>query len=577
MSQRTLFDELKRRNVFRVGAAYAAAAWLVAQVADTVLPAFDLPASIFRVLYILLAIGFPVSLVLAWIYDVTPQGIERTDDAPEGVRRVPGRGLDFVIIGCLVVAVAWLALDRFVWNPPADTNVASIAVLPFDAGQLDADTEYLGDGLTDSLIMRLSRLPQLKVKSRSLMMEGTTNPQIIGESLDVDAVCVGKVSRRGDILEIVVEVINVVDGSVIWNNQLRRNLSTLVNIEGEVSSQIARALHLELSDAQAEQLASAPTQNAEAYRLYLQGRHFWNQRTEHGLRSSADFYRQAVDLDPGYALAWSGLSDSYLMLFAWGIEPPSNVVALSEAAARRAIELDPTLAEPWATIGYYKTLTEWDWDGARDAFERAVELNPEYSTAYHWFAFYLKTVGEPSAAVDAILKARESEPLSPIIGAEVALIFIYDGRYQAAIDELRTAKMWNPDFPFLNSMLSRAYALNGQVDEGLAVWQLHPGLEEVSAVSAGFSAMALPRLGLHDQARFTYEYLIDLEQREYVMPGALGVLAAAMGDYDQAFIHFEQGMAERSLILSWMRDPLIADIQNDPRYAELMLRAGLEP
>lgn len=573
----SFYDELKRRNVFRVGAAYAAAAWLIAQIADTVLPAFALPGDTLRVLFVILGIGFPVTLVLAWIYDITPEGIQRTDDAPDSARSISGRGLDFVIIGCLTVAVLLLTLDRFYWNPSQDAKVASVAVLPFDSKQLGADMAYLGDGLTDSLIMRLSRLPQLRVKSRSLLGDEQVSPQLIGESLGVDAVCIGRISRRGDILDIAVEVVRVIDGSVIWTNVLRRNLSTLLELEGEVSAQIAAALQLELTGEQAERLTANPTDNPEAHRLYMEGRHFWNQRTEPGLRASASLYRQAVDLDPGYALAWSGLADSYLMLYAWGIEPPTDVVALSEAAARRAIELDPTLAEPWATIGYYNTLSSWDWDGAREAFNRSIELNPGYSTAHHWYAFFLSTVGEADAAVEEILKARESEPLSPIIGAEVALFLTYDGRSGEAIDELGVVQMWNPEFTPLNTMLLRAYALSGQVELGRDVWARRPTSDEDSAVSNAFSAMAWPKLGLLEETQAIYDKLIETSHDEYVMPAALGVVAAALGDNDAAFAHFEEGLSERSIVLSWLRDPLISNIRNDPRYNELLARAGLEP
>lgn len=258
-----------------------------------------------RTVFVILGIGFPVTLILAWIYDLTPEGIQRTDDMPDGtsMSRVSGRGLDFTIIGCLAVAVLFLVADRFIWSPPTNRNVVSIAVLPFEVEQPDSETSYLGDGITDRLIMRLSRLPGLRVRSRSMLRTGEEDAQSIGQSLDVDAICLGRISRRGKMLEIVVELISVIDGSVMWSSRLQRNLSTLVNLEGEVSAEIARALRIELTDVEEAELSTSSTDNPLAYRLYLQGRHFWNQRSEDSLRRSADVYRQAVDLDPGYARA----------------------------------------------------------------------------------------------------------------------------------------------------------------------------------------------------------------------------------------------------------------------------------
>ena len=350
----------------------------------------------------------------SWIYDLTPAGIQRTDDLPEGVeaRRLPGRALDFFIIGCLAVAVTFLLLDRYYLSPMSDGVVASIAVLPFDSevSELDSDIAYLREGLSDSLIMRLSRIPHIRVKSRSMIRHTDEDVQTIGEMLGVDAVFMGRVSQREDTLDIRVELVDTSDGSVMWSDRFTRQIENLISIESEVSAAISNALSLRLSEEEEANLARPPTENATAYRLYLQGRYFWNQRSEAGLRRSADLFRQAIDLDPNYALAWSGLADSYFMLFGWGFEPPETTVTKVRSAALRAVELDPSLAEPHATLGYLKTLVDWDWEGASQEFLTALELNDNYSTAHHWYAFYLSTVGESKAAIEEILKARDSEP-----------------------------------------------------------------------------------------------------------------------------------------------------------------------
>jgi len=323
----SLFTELKRRNVIRVGAAYVAVAWLLAQVADTVLPAFELPSGSLKTILIVIALGFPVTLVLAWIYELTPKGLRRTDDIPETDKIIPlsGRGLDFTIIGCMSVAILFLVLDNYIWKRPDADIAASIAILPFttqfDDVNGNSDTLYLGEGIADNLIMRLSRIPALKVKSRAAISDSDEDVQSLGTLLGVDAICVGRVIQRGDTLEITTELISIDDGTILWSEKYHRHTASLLTIESDISSKIAHGLKLELSIEEEEALARDPTSNPAAHRLYIQGRYFWNRRSEEGLRASADFYRRALDLDPNYAIAWAGLADSYLMLIAWGIEP----------------------------------------------------------------------------------------------------------------------------------------------------------------------------------------------------------------------------------------------------------------
>ena len=577
----SFLNELRRRNVIKVSAAYTAAAWLTAQVAETVFPVFEFSNALLRALFVVLALGLPVTIVLAWIYDLTPAGIQRTDDLPEGVeaQRIPGRVLDFFIIGCLAVAVTFLLLDRYYISPMSDGVVASIAVLPFDSevSELDPDIAYLREGLSDSLIMRLSRIPHIRVKSRSMVRHADEDVQTIGETLGVDAVFMGRISQREEALDIRVELVDTSDGSVIWSNRFTRQIENLISIESEISAAISTALSLRLSEEEEAHLVRSPTENATAYRLYLQGRYFWNQRSEAGLRRSADLFRQAIDLDPNYALAWSGLADSYFMLFAWGIEPPETTVAKVRSAALRAAELDPSLAEPHATLGYLKTLVDWDWEGAGQEFLTAIELNDNYSTAHHWYAFYLSTVGESKAAIEEILKARDSEPLSPIVNSEVSFFYIYDGQYAKAIEELQVASLISPDFPSITIGLIRALALSGEDDEAVKLLQSRGSDYGDSIVGAGMGNMVLPLLGLDDEARTFYEFALKTSETTYVMPGLLGVLAASMGDRDAAFAHFDQALNERSMVISWLRDPLISNIRDDPRYTELFERVGLTP
>jgi len=579
----SLFAELKRRNVIRVGAAYAAVAWLLAQVADTVLPAFELPSGILQTFLIVIALGFPVTLVLAWIYELTPKGLRRTDDLPEADKIVPlsGRGLDFTIIGCMSVAIIFLVLDNYVWNRPDGEIDASIAILPFttqfDDVSGNSDALYLGEGIADSLIMRLSRIPTLKVKSRAAISNSDEDVQSLGILLGVDAICMGRVIQRGDALEITAELINIEDGSILWSEQYHRQTSSLLTIEGDISSKIASGLKLKLSVEEEEALARTPTSNPAAHRLFIQGRYFWNRRSEESLRASADFYQRALSLDPNYAIAWSGLADSYLMLIGWGIEPLAEYAPRLVEAAERAIELDPTLAEPHATLAYFKTLYEWDWEGARREFLLAIELNRNYSTAHHWYAFYLMTIGDGPASIEEIMLAREFEPLSPIINAEVGYFYLFNRQYAQALEELEKATLLDPAYHSTLSYLMRAYALLGQHDQAMATLRQWRNIVAGGSINTIYGSMVLPMLGLKEDAHELYQDALEASEGQYIPPGLLGVLAATIGERNAAFEHFDQALEERSLIASWLRDPLLDEIRDDPRFMQIFERMGLTP
>jgi TolB-like protein/tetratricopeptide (TPR) repeat protein len=575
------FAELKRRNVIRVGAAYVAVAWLLVQVADTVLPAFELPSGTLKTILIAIALGFPVTLVLAWVYELSPKGLRRTDDVPEADKIVPlsGRGLDFTIIGCMSVAILFLVFDNYIWKRSDAEFAASIAILPFTT-QIDdvsgnPDSLYLGEGITDSLIMRLSRIPTLKVKSRTAIRDSDEDVQSLGNLLGVDAICLGSINQRGDTLEITAELISTVDGTILWSKRYQRQTSSLLTIESDISSKIAIGLQLELSVEEEETLARLPTSNPAAHRLFIQGRYFWNRRSEEGLRASADFYQRALALDPNYAIAWSGLADSYLMLVAWGIEPPADYAPRLVAAAERAIKLDPTLAEPHATLAYFKTLYEWDWEGARREFLLAIELNSNYSTAHHWYAFYLMTIGDGPASMEEILLAQEFEPLSPIINAEVGYFYLFNRQYAQALEELEKATLLDPAYRSTLSYLMRAYALLGQDDQAIATLKQWRTIAPADSVTNSYGSMVLPMLGLEKDAREVYQQALEASGERYVAPGLLGVLAATIGERDAAFEHFDRALEERSLIASWLRDPLLDGIHDDPRFPQIFERMGL--
>lgn len=573
----SILTELRRRRVFKTVASYAVIAWLLIQIVVAVETPLGLPPWSDTLVIIALMLGFPVCALLAWFYDVTSHGIERTTDASIG-ELAPPSGRDRWTIGLagaaatlLVVTAAYFLIGRP--GPAVDT----IAIVPFELVGVDASATYLGDGLRDSLVMRLSRLEGLRIKTTATPVAMETNAGTLARLLDVEAVCRGRVRQRGDAFEIDAELVDADDGAILWREEYSSEASSLLAIEGEISLEVARRLGLELAGDDEAALTRAPTSNPAAHRLYQQGRYFWNRRTVDGFDASIDYYTRAIALDPNDALAYAGLADTYLMLLGWGLRPPGEVADLVVQSARRAIRRDPTLAQPHAALGYFKTIYERDWDGAREQFLEAIALDNNYSSAHHWYAFLLMTEGDMQAALEEILLAREREPLSPIINAEVGYFYIFDRQYERAIEALQAASRLDPNYPSTVNNLVRANALLGRRDaalEHLERWrEISPGVPLFSA----YGAMPLPLLGLEDEARDLYRQALEASQDHYVMPGVLGVLAAALGRNDEAFEHFERGLAEGSLVVSWLRDPLLDELRADPRYAELFRRIGLDP
>ncbi len=320
---------------------------------------------------------------------------------------------------------------------------------------------------------------------------------------------------------------------------------------------------------------AAANADPAARRLYLQGRYYWNQRKDGDLRKSADAFQQAIDRDPSYALAWAGLADAYLMLGAWSVVQPKDAYSRAKAAAERAIALDDTLAEPHATLGYFKTLYEWDWPGAHREFKRAIELQPAYGTAHHWYAYYFLTVGDDEHAIAEIERAREIDPLSRVINDEVGYFYLAVRDYPKALEELRKTVDLDPTAQKAHLRLAEVYALMGRIGDALTelrALSLDPtrNLGELANAASIYAAcrertQALALLGkLEAQAR-----------ERYINPATLAGVNAMVGNTDRAFELLDRAVAERSLVVSWLRLPRFDNVRGDPRFKGILDRLGL--
>ncbi len=321
---------------------------------------------------------------------------------------------------------------------------------------------------------------------------------------------------------------------------------------------------------------AAATTDAAALRLYLQGRYYWNRRTEENLRKSADSFQQAIDRDPNYALAWAGLADAYLMLGAWSVVQPKDAYPRAKAAAERAIVLDESLAEPHATLGYLKTIHEWDWPGADREFKRAIQLQPAYSTAHHWYAYYFLTVGDSARALAEIERAREVDPLSQVINAEVGYFYLTVRDYPRALEEIRKTIDLDPASPRTRLRLAEVYALLGRTREAvveLRALPLDAGSDSGRVASA---AVIYARCGDRTTALTLIRSLEAQAAKRYIMPAILAAPYAAIGDTDRSFELLNRAVDERSLVPSWLRLPRFDALRAAPRFKALFDRLGLK-
>jgi serine/threonine protein kinase/tetratricopeptide (TPR) repeat protein len=467
-----------------------------------------------------------------------------------------------------VIAVSWVFGDR-------NLTEVSLAILPLDNESGDPELDYLSQGLSESLITRLSGAPGLKVVSRDSAFryaQKSHDPRDVGRALGTVRLLRGRLLRRGDRLSVGVELLDTRAGTLLWSEQWERPASGMLEIEQEID----RELRLRLAVAAGPRV-TAPTGNAEAFRLYLRGRYFWNTRTEPNLRRSAEAFQQAIEIDPGYSLAWAGLADAFLMLGGWSVLEPKEAYPRAKAAAERAIALDPLLAEPHATLGYLKTIYDRDWRGAEASFRRAIDLRPDYATAHHWYALYLQTIGDIDGSLVQIERASAADPLSPVINSERSFCYSYARQFERALQEAQRFIAIEPASAYARVLLAQAYAQLGRTREAEAELDTLMEGPRPGVVMLGRVAVVYALIGKRDQARAILRELLDAARGRYVYPALIAQVYAALGDRDPAIEYFERAIADRSLVASWLRGPELDPIRSDPRFKGLFARLGLKP
>lgn len=496
--------------------------------------------------------------------------------------RPQARLLVYGVLG-LVAVLAVVGVVLFAKSSPP---INSVAILPFVNDTKDPNAEYLSDGLTESIINSLSQLPNLKVMSRNAAFRfkgSNQDPVEAGRSLNVGAVLTGRLIKLDDRLVIKTELIKVADGSQLWGTEYNSPRDDIFSIQDEVSRKISQSLRLRLSGEDEEKLAKRYTKDAEAYQLYLKGRYFWNRRNEEGFRNGIDYFKRAEEKDPTFALAFSGLADSYALLCDIGVVRPVDEMPKARAAAQKAVDADPTLAEAYTSRAFVRLAYDWDWLGAQSDFQQALKLNPKYPTAHQWYASYLMQMGKFALAKAEIEEAQKLDPLSPIISANAGLYSYYEHNYDDAIAKYKLTLQSDPGFWVARHYLALAYVQKGMHGEAIAELRklikapesgpIPESVIESEAEAAASLGFAYGMAGKQDEARAILKQLETLSARRYVTGLYFAIVHAGLKENDKAIEYLNKAYDARHPGLVLIRiEPMFDGLRGDERFKQLTKR-----
>ncbi len=482
-----------------------------------------------------------------------------------------------LVIGILVLGIAFGV--GYLRSRSSEVAIDSIAVLPFANQDRNADTEYLSDGLTESIINNLAQLPSLRVSPRSSVFhyKGKDNdPAKVGQDLGVRAVLTGRLLQRGDSMIFSAELLDVRENKQIWGEQYNRKLADALALQQEISREITDQLRLKLSGEEQKQLTRRDASNAQAYQLYLKGRYYWNKRTAENTKRAMEQFQQATDLDPKYALAYAGLADCYLVLEEYAGTPASETLPKAMAFAQRALELDGSLAEAHTSLAYaYQQL--WRWDEAETEFKQALKLDPNYATAHHWYNLYLRDVGRFDEAETEIKRAHELDPVSHVIAVNLAQLYLLKGDVNSSIEESRKIIDLDPNHARGHSQLGLGYVKQGRYSEAIAEFKKAIELSASDRGSFRNLGYGYAKAGRRSDALNILKEMQGKYERHEALGADVAALYTALGDNDQAFVWLEKDFQVRSGRLPriiW--EPYFESLRSDPRYADLRRRMGLK-
>jgi TolB-like protein len=579
VNPKNFFAELKRRNVYKVAIAYAVVAWLLMQVASQIFPFLEIPNWAIRLVIMLIVIGFPIALVIAWAFELTPEGLKRTEFADELPKKsVHSRAWIYVVIVAGAISVSLFFFGRYSATSKqgglTEVPAKSIAVLPFENLSGNPENAYFTDGIQEEILMRLAKIADLKVVSRTSTVRYKRSPdnlRDVAKQLGVANVLEGSVQRTADRVHVNVQLIKATSDAHLWAEAYDRKLTDIFAVESEIAKTIADTLQAKLTGSERNAIAAQPTDNTEAHQLYLKGRYLWNRRTGENLKKALAYFEQAAEKDPHYALAYAGMADSCILIPFYSAGTPLEYLPRARAAAQKAVELDDTLAEAHTSLAYVFYV---DFENAKSMkeFERAIFLNPNYALAHHWYGGnLLLALGRFDQAIAEEKRALELDPVSPIISVTLGAAYKNARRNDEAIAQLRDTVGMHPEFYWAHRFLGLALELKGATGEAIAEYHKAFELNDDPVVLA-LLAHAEVSIGKQNEARQILGELTEEAKTRYVPAYAFAVIHVALGEKDQALDWLERAARDHDGLYStfFNVDPYLDPLRGDPRFKALV-------
>jgi len=580
MNPSNFFAELKRRNVYKVAVAYAVVGWVIAQIATQIFPFLEIPNWIVRLVIVLIAIGFPIALVIAWAFEITPQGIERTEVAdamPTAAGQKKHAWIYVAIVGA-VLSIGLFFLGRYGFRNASSSSELpskSIAVLPFDNLSRDPENAYFAEGVQDEILTRLAKLADLKVISRTSTQKYKSAPdnlREIAKQLGVANILEGSVQKSADQVRVSVQLINALTDAHLWAEIYDRKLTDIFAVESDIAKTIADTLQAKLTGSEKQMIASQPTSDTTAYELYHKGRSLWEKRSGDNIPKAIAFYEQAIARDPNYALAYAGLAQAYILVPFYAGADRLDAYSKAKDAALKALRLDSNLAEAHIALGKVLFISEIDIAGAMREYQRAIELKPNDATAHHWFGNdSLAALGRFKEAIAEGKRAVELDPLSIVINTDLGATFYYAHRYDESVTQLRKTLEIDPTSFYAHYNLGIVLQVAGDLSGAIAEYEKAKQLSDHPLTSALF-AQAKAHAGDKDAALRMLTDLDKINQHHGVLSYWRALLYLSLNNKAEAIRWLEKSFEERDgSNISWIKvDPLLDPLRGEPRFEALV-------
>jgi len=574
--------ELKRRKVVRVITVFAAAAFVILELTDIVAPSLGLPEWTLNFIIIILSVGFILTVVVSWFYDITPDGLEKTqpaqklkkdDDQSNSKGWKIASYLSFIVIVALIVFNIVAANSR---SRDFTKLERSIAVLPFDNLSPDDEYQHIGDAFTDEIILELQKIHEFeRVLSRSSTLQykkdRPTIPEM-AEKLGVNFIIEGSIQRHEEKVSIRVQVIRAQNEDHIWAEEYNSEWEDIFLIQDEIAFKVANELKTALSPTEIEKIEEKPTVNPEAYNLYLKGRTFWNKRTEHDLKQSVFFFKQAIELDSSYALAYAGLADSYFIMAWWGWHPADDGYSKGKEYARIALSMNNTIPEAHATLGGIATWYDWNWEEAENELELAISLNPNYATAHQWFAELLDILGRDKEARDQIDIAFKLSPNVYQMSAISSLLYYHNSEFRKSIEISKNILDTEYRFGIVRTIL-QSYLHLGMDQEAIELMK-----KIISIEDPGMNPVLIDEKYQHSGIDEVFRWFIDwVVQKKLTSNYVVATFYALLEESDLVMDYLEKVPDQgQGAVLRINNNPDFNFLHTDPRFQSLLKNFGLD-